>query len=302
MKKPSGLGRGLGAIIDSSEYVAQQPQKTAINEIPVSEIETNPWQPRTDFDQDELERLATSIRAMGIIQPLTLRRLGEHKYQVIAGERRLRASQMAGLDKVPAYIRDTDDDKMLELALVENIQRADLNPIEEALSYRRLIDECNLTQENMGERVGKSRSTIANSLRLLKLPPEIQQALRSKELSMGHARAIMGIDDPEIQISLYQQTVEFGYSVRRIEDLVRQYKEENSQDDSNATSQPAKKVKKNLAPVYEEIKSQFCSFFKKSDIKLDRADSGKGKITIPFASDDELNKILETLLLDNKNE
>ncbi|MDO4461094.1 MAG: ParB/RepB/Spo0J family partition protein [Bacteroidia bacterium] len=301
MKKPSGLGRGLGAIIDSSEYSTPQPQKTAINEIPVSEIETNPWQPRTDFDQDELERLATSIRSMGIIQPLTLRRLGEHKYQVIAGERRLRASQMAGLDKVPAYIRDTDDDKMLELALVENIQRADLNPIEEALSYQRLIDECNLTQENMGDRVGKSRSTITNSLRLLKLPPEIQQALRARELSMGHARAIMGIDDPDIQISLYQQAVEFGYSVRRIEELVRQYKEENTKDEGEEPK-PAKKSKKRLAPVYEEIKSQFCTFFKKSDIKLDRAESGKGKITIPFDSDDELKDILETLLLDNKGE
>lgn len=301
MKKPSGLGRGLGAIIESSDYKTPQPQQTAINEIPVSEIETNPWQPRTDFDQEELERLATSIRAMGIIQPLTLRKLDDHRYQIIAGERRLRASKLAGLDKVPAYVRETDDDKMLELALVENIQRADLNPIEEALSYQRLIDECNLTQEDMGGRVGKSRSTITNSLRLLKLPPEIQQALRERKLSMGHARAIMGIDDADIQMTLYQQTIDFGYSVRRIEELVRQYKEEKDPQSDDQTK-PAKQAKKRLAPVYEEIKAQFCSFFNKSDIKLDRADTGKGKITIPFASDEELKKIMETLLLDNKNE
>lgn len=295
MKKPSGLGRGLGAIIDSSEYTSTQPQKTAIIEVPIQEIETNPWQPRTDFDQEELERLATSIRSMGIIQPLTLRRLSDHKYQIIAGERRLRASQMAGLEKVPAYIRDAGDDTMLELALVENIQRADLNPIEEALSYQRLIDECSITQEAMADRVGKSRSTVTNSLRLLKLPPEIQQALRQKELSMGHARAIMGIDDPEIQITLYQQAVEFGYSVRRIEELVRQYKEEKPAD----LEKPAKASKKKLAPVYEEIKTQFCSFFNKQDIKLDRSEEGKGKITIPFASDEELKTIMEKLMLDD---
>ncbi|MCF0191751.1 MAG: ParB/RepB/Spo0J family partition protein [Marinilabiliaceae bacterium] len=291
-----GKGKGVGALIPNA-YEDPKPQ-TAINEISISDIEANPWQPRTDFDQEALEQLAASIRTMGVIQPLTLRRIRENKYQIIAGERRFRAAQLASLTTVPAYIRDAGDETMLELALVENIQRQDLNPIEESLSYQRLINECNITQDTLAERVGKSRSAVTNSLRLLKLPPEVQQGLRERKISSGHARAILAIEDSEIQSELYKQTLENGYSVRRIEELVREYKEENAGKSEDETPTRAAKARKpSLSAEYIPLKNQLATFFS-ADVRLERSDTGKGKITIPFTSDEELERIMA--LLDNR--
>ncbi|HNZ71768.1 MAG TPA: ParB/RepB/Spo0J family partition protein, partial [Prolixibacteraceae bacterium] len=201
MAKKNVLGRGLDALIEGADSVNQEHvAATSIDEIQISKIEANPWQPRTTFDEEALQDLANSIKEVGIIQPLTLRKVSENKYQIIAGERRFRASKLAGLEKVPAFIRESDDDRMLELALIENIQREDLDAIEISLSYQRLLDECQITQEELSERVGKKRSTVANYLRLLKLPAVIQKAIRDREISMGHARAIINVEDPETQI------------------------------------------------------------------------------------------------------
>lgn len=289
------LGRGLGALIQEANE-QDTPEQAAINEIDIDFIEANPWQPRTDFDEERLEELSASIKTLGIIQPLTLRKINEHRYQIIAGERRFRASKMAGLTTVPAYVRDAGDDTMLELALVENIQRHDLNPIEEALSYQRLIDECNLTQESMADRVGKKRSTVTNYLRLLKLPAEVQQGLRLREISMGHARALIGVEDPSIQIMLYQQIVECGYSVRRVEELVREYNGEGLEDNTD-NDQQSESVKKKTSPnaeVYNELSKKLSDKFG-SKIKFSCDDKGKGKITIPFSSNDDLERILAIL-------
>jgi ParB-like partition proteins len=208
--KKAVLGRGLGALIDnSSEVNVAKSQQASINEIDINKIEANPWQPRSHFDEERLNELATSIREIGIIQPLTLRKIGDDRYQIIAGERRFRASKLAGLAKVPAFVRDAGDETMLEMALVENIQREDLDPIEISISYQRLIDECNLTQESMSERVGKKRSTITNYLRLLRLPAEIQLGLREKQISMGHARAIINVEDAATQLMLFEQIIQF---------------------------------------------------------------------------------------------
>lgn len=292
--KKQGLGRGLGALIEGAND-DNKPEQAAINEIEISLIEANPWQPRTDFDQERLEELSASIKNVGIIQPLTLRRLENGRYQIIAGERRFRASKLAGLTKIPAYVRDAGDDTMLELALIENIQRSDLNPIEEALSYQRLIDECSLTQEVLADRVGKKRSTVTNYLRLLKLPAEIQAGLRERLISMGHARAIISIEDTDTQTMLYQQTLEHGYSVRRIEELVREYNEKNDSDagDTTATPKSAPKAQK-LGEEYKTLKQQLSNYFGAA-VKFDRNDTGKGKITIPFASDEDLERIMAIL-------
>lgn len=293
MKKP-GLGRGLSALI--SEAQEKPAEQASINEIDINLIEANPWQPRQEFDQEKLEELAASIQAVGLVQPLTLRRLDSGRYQIIAGERRFRASKLAGLDKVTAYVRDAEDDTMLELALIENIQRADLNPIEEALSYQRLIDECNFTQEVVADRVGKKRSTVTNYLRLLKLPAEIQAGLRSNLISMGHARAIISVDDADTQTMLYQQTIEFGYSVRRVEELVREYNNQGQQPEPPAPAPKRKPM--SLSEQFKDLKDKLSDRFG-TKVKFDRNENGKGKITIPFATDDELERILE--MLDNAN-
>ncbi len=290
--KKQGLGRGLGALISEAEE--RPAEQASINNIDIELIDVNPWQPRTEFDQDQLEELAASIKSVGIIQPLTLRKLEGGRYQIIAGERRYRASKLAGLTEVPAYVRDAGDDTMLELALIENIQRADLNPIEEALSYQRLIDECNLTQEVLAERVGKKRSTVTNYLRLLKLPAEIQAGLREKLISMGHARAIISVEDASVQSMLYQQTLEYGYSVRRVEELVREYNEGGKGDEPQSQDNPEPKPRKALSEEYNTLKEQLSARFG-TKIKFDRNDSGKGKITIPFANDEELERIMEIL-------
>jgi ParB family chromosome partitioning protein len=286
--KKNVLGRGLGALIDNADEISKQKPAASINEIDVSKIEANPWQPRTRFDEERLSELAASIRAIGIIQPLTLRKVSDDRYQIIAGERRFRAAKLAGLDKVPAYVRTAEDDTMLEMALVENIQREDLDPIEVAISYQRLIDECQLTQENMSERVGKKRSTISNYLRLLKLPAEIQLGLREKQITMGHARALINVEDPSTQLMIYEQVIEYDFSVRKVEDVVRELTAEKLEEPV------AKKEKITMPEEYQKLKKQLSNVFK-TNIQFSRSDEGKGKIIIPFRTDEELEKIINIL-------
>ncbi|WP_026474507.1 ParB/RepB/Spo0J family partition protein [Alkaliflexus imshenetskii] len=291
MTKKSALGRGLGALIDNSEDVRRPRPTASINEIEISKIEANPWQPRSHFDEERLNELALSIKGVGIVQPLTLRKIGEDRYQLIAGERRFRAAKLAGLEKVPAYVRDAEDDIMLEMALVENIQREDLDPIEVAISYQRLIDECNLTQENLSDKVGKKRSTITNYLRLLKLPAEIQLGLRERQISMGHARAIVNVENAEVQLSLFNQIVEFDYSVRKVEELVRTLGSNVEEPVAKEKSQTTESAQ---SEAYMALKNQLSNFFK-TNIQFSRSDNGKGKIIIPFRSDEELEKIISIL-------
>ncbi|MBR6250014.1 MAG: ParB/RepB/Spo0J family partition protein [Bacteroidales bacterium] len=297
MAKKFGLSRGMADILGENYVdVAPETAQAEKTEIDVNLIDANPWQPRTEFEDDKLEELSASIKANGIIQPLVLRRNGE-RYQIIAGERRFRAAKKAGLTAVPAVIRELDDSKMLEVALIENIQRADLNPIEEAISYQRLIEECQVTQEEMANRVGKNRSTITNFLRLLKLPKEIQEGLRRREITMGHARALINIEDEATQIMLYQQTVEYGYSVRRVEELVREYNErgEDVQEEPAADAvNDENKKKSSLSNEYVALKNQLSEKLG-AKVKFQRAESGKGKITIPFASDADLERIISVL-------
>ncbi|HNW50563.1 MAG TPA: ParB/RepB/Spo0J family partition protein, partial [Prolixibacteraceae bacterium] len=264
MAKRTALGRGLGALIDDASSINQS-TATSIDEIEIGMIEANPWQPRTTFDEEALRDLAQSIKEVGIIQPLTLRKVSDSKYQIIAGERRFRASKLAGLEKVPAFIRESDDSNMLELALIENIQREDLDAIEVAVSYQRLIDECSLTQEELSDRVGKNRSTVANYLRLLKLPVVIQKAIRDREISMGHARAIITVNDPETQIMLYHQIVKYEFSVRKIEDIVRKINSEEEPHKEQPTEKPSKFPKE-----YEELKNHLSQHFSTNvDFKID---------------------------------
>jgi ParB family chromosome partitioning protein len=288
MARKNALGRGLGALIDNSEDYGQGAPKpeAAINEIPVEKIEGNPWQPRSRFDEEKLNELAASIKEIGIIQPLTLRKAG-HKYQLIAGERRFRAAKISGLKTVPAYVRLAEDNTMLEMALVENIQREDLDPIEVAISYQRLMDECELTQENMSERVGKKRSTISNYLRLLKLPAEIQLGLREKQITMGHARALINLDDQKARIKIFNQAVKNDLSVRKVEEMVR--------DLARGEESKKKDKKKEELPVeYEQLRQQLSNFFK-TNIQFSRSNNGTGKIVIPFRTDEELEKIINEL-------
>ena len=230
MSRKNALGRGLGALIDGVEKEALEKKVEANMQIPVELIESNPFQPRTRFDEESLEELASSIRQLGLVQPITVRETGGGRFQLIAGERRLRAARLAGLTHVPAFIRTADDQAMLELALVENIQRVDLDAIDVAISYQRLIDECRLTQEEMSERVGKQRSTISNYLRLLKLPPEIQLGIKNKQLTMGHARTLINVDDPKKQIEVYYRIIDEDLSVRNTEELVRILQSDNLKD------------------------------------------------------------------------
>jgi ParB family chromosome partitioning protein len=283
MAKKSVLGRGLGALIDDVDEVQAIPERDLSNEIEISKIEANPYQPRTKFDEEALQELAQSIKEIGIVQPITVRKINNNSYQLIAGERRFRASKIAGLRKIPAYIRLAEDDKMLEMALVENIQREDLDSIEIAISYQRLIDECKLTQENLSERVGKKRSTISNYLRLLRLPAEIQKGIREKKLLMGHARALVNVNNPKSQLDIFELTVENDYSVRKVEELVR---------DLNKRGKADQKEKKLTLPnEYESLKDHLAKHFK-TNVDLKRNSNGKGKIIIPFKSDDDLERIL----------
>lgn len=282
--KRNVLGRGLGALIDDADKI--QPG-AGINEIELSRIEANPFQPRTNFDEETLKELAESIKEIGLIQPITLRKIADDKYQIIAGERRFRAAQIAGLETIPAYIRKAKDEAMLEMALVENIQREDLDAIEIALSYQRLLDELEFTQEELSTRVGKKRSTIANYLRLLKLPAVIQKGLIDKMISMGHARAIINIEDSEIQTMIYSQIVKMGLSVRRVEEIVRNL---NNED----TKEKADSGREKFPAHYQNIKKQLDNLFS-SKIGFSINNSGKGKIVIPFNSAADLDRIVKII-------
>lgn len=294
MGKKAALGRGLGALIDDSKYEAKKVEMTsAVNEVELSQIDLNPFQPRKQFDQESLDELSSSIQKLGIIQPVTLRKLlDEDRYQLISGERRFRAAKQAGLQSIPAFIREADDQALLELALVENIQREDLNAIEVALSYQRLIEECSLTQDKMSERVGKKRSTIANYLRLLKLPAEIQIGIRDRKISMGHARALVNIEDPKKQINLFFKIINEGLSVRKIEVLVREINNPPADTEKDDQKEAQKKV--SLPEEFKGIRKSLSKVFN-TKIELKRDDAGKGRIVIPFSSDDELQHIAELL-------
>ena len=289
MAKKNVLGRGLGALIDGADTYNFNEVRSSINEVEISKIVANPYQPRTTFDEEALNELAASIRELGIIQPITLRKINENQFQIIAGERRFRAAKIAGLTTIPAYVRTADDEGMLEMALVENIQREDLDAIEIALSYQRLIEECKLTQEDLSDRVGKKRSTVTNYLRLLKLPAKIQKGIVEKAISMGHARALVNIKDSEMQLMIYDETLKNDFSVRRVAEIVRNYNEDNS------SFTPKEKAGKPKFPSeYDDLNNHLSKFFhSKIDFRMDQ--SGKGKIVIPFGSTKDLERILGIL-------
>ena len=302
-KTPRGLGKGLGALLGDNtdlssfrkpvEYInktvvtSEQPQNTAdIMLIPVGMIEPNPFQPRSAFDQDAMEELADSIRTLGLIQPITVRKKSHDRYQIISGERRFRASKMAGMNEIPAYIRETDDQGMLEMAIVENIQREDLDPIEVALSYQRLIEECSLTQEQMATRVGKKRASVTNYLRLLRLPAKIQHDLKVGLLSVGHAKVLLGVESQEIQEKLCDLVIKEELSVRQLENMIRKMeKGENPKDKPQEQDLPEDYFK-----VLEIVGKYFTN-----NISLKRNSSGKGTMTIHFSSDEEISKFLKAL-------
>ena len=295
-KKRGSLGRGLSAILGNNtidipaEIKSNNTSVTGkTHKIAIAEIVTNPFQPRTEFDQEKLHELSLSIEQLGIIQPITVRKLNENKYQLISGERRFRASKLAGLTKLPAYVRVANDQEMLEMALVENIQRENLNPIEVALSYQRLIEEIKLTQEQCSERVGKNRSTVTNFLRLLKLPSEIQKGLSTGEISTGHARALISVKNKESQINIFHDTVANGYSVREVEQIVKDFADSNYKRTSKtkAISTP------NPLPFQQQKMVHDLSRNLDKDVELKRNKKGKGKLIIPFTNDEELAKIFE---------
>ncbi|MDJ1502547.1 ParB/RepB/Spo0J family partition protein [Cytophagaceae bacterium BD1B2-1] len=293
LKRRNALGRGLGALLQQTEplnetELTQVPSINSVSDIDVDTIETNPFQPRTSFDRDALNELAESIRVQGIIQPITVRQLDRDHYQLISGERRLQASKLAGLKEIPAYVRTANDQQMLEMALIENIQRENLNAMEIALSYQRLISECSLKQEELGERVGKNRATVNNYLRLLKLPPDIQAALRDNRLSMGHARAIINVENIEAQLAIFHKIIEEDLSVRAVENMVRNLAEESGQK--------KKKERKPLRMEYTQLQYKLSSFLS-TKVTLKSNDKNQGEIRIPFVSEDDLNRILEILSL-----
>lgn len=288
--KKRGLGRGLDAILQSPEtditstdisgnYVAG-----AIAQIDIDKIETNPFQPRTDFDEAALNELAESIKNQGVIQPVTVRKMGYDKYQLISGERRLRASKMAGLQTIPVFIRVANDEQMLEMALIENTHRENLNAREVAISYQRLLEECQLTQDQLSEKIGKDRSTVSNFLRLLKLPAEIQIALRDGYITMGHARAIISIDDKTKQLLILKRIIDEDLSVRQVELLVRDFNEE--------TKKPVKK-QANIVPDNYKAKADTLSKTLKMNVKVSRDSKGKGSLTIKFKNDEEFERLID---------
>jgi len=283
--KKNVLGRGLDALITMEEV--KTGGSSSINEVDLKRIFPNPDQPRREFDQESLNELASSIRELGIIQPITLREVGHEKYQIIAGERRYRASIIAGLGSIPAYIRTTGDEEVLEMALIENIQREDLNAIEVALAYQNLIEQYNLTQERLSERIGKKRTTIANFLRLLKLPADIQMGLKDKKIDMGHARALIPVDNPTVQLKIYEEILTHELSVRKVEELVKAY---NAGKNIDEIAQ--KEKKKNALPEeYNLLKKHLTKYFK-TRVQFSINDKGKGKISIPFKSEEDLERII----------
>ncbi len=286
-KKKSGLGRGLGSLIPADATTIRN-RATQQNDIPIDAIEVNPFQPRKAFDETALQELADSIKELGVIQAISVKDMGNGKYQLISGERRLRASKMAGLKKIPAYIRtDVTDQSMLEMALVENIQREDLNAIEVAQTYQQLIDECKMTQEQLSTRVGKSRSAIANFLRLLNLPPKIQTGIRDEKISMGHARALLGAKDEETMLMIYDQILKYDFSVRKVEEIIKEY------TGGKAEKKEKKKVlatNEDYALLQKSLSNRFAT-----DVELKRNTKGKGKIVIPFKNDSDFERIIAIL-------
>jgi len=290
MSKKPALGRGLSALLENSKTDittkgngVNAPVVNSVSVIRITQIETNPFQPRTNFEETALQELSESIRQHGIIQPLTVRKLGYDRYQLISGERRFRASQIAGLTEVPAYIRIADDQEMLEMALVENIQREDLDPIEVSLSYKRLIDECNLTQEQLSEKVGKQRSTVTNFLRLLKLPAPIQKSLRDGEITMGHAKALINIDNEDRQLAIFAMALEQDFSVRQIEDLAR--------GEKIKVTPKIGRIEKPLSIEDKEIAKNLDKIFNKS-YQFKRNAKGGGTLTLSFSNENELKHIV----------
>lgn len=287
-KKFPALGRGLDALISIEDEV-QTNGSSSINEVPIAQIKANPNQPRREFDPIALEELAESIKQIGIIQPITLRKMEDDTYQIIAGERRWRASQMAGLETIPAYIRTADDEKMMQMALVENIQREDLNAIEIALAYQNLIEQYKLTQDKLSEKVGKKRATVANYLRLLKLPAQVQVALQNREMDQGHARALLGLSQPSLQLKVYNEIRDKGYSVRQVEDIVKSI---NDAEEYKGTAKASKKQGGHRSlEEYNLLKNKLSDFFQ-TKVQMTCSAQGKGKITIPFSNDEELERII----------
>ena len=304
-KQQRGLGKGLGALLGQEAdlssirqpvgYVnknivsstSQKQDTSDILRIPTDMIEPNPFQPRMSFDQESLEELADSVRTLGLIQPITVRRKSADRYQIISGERRYRACQMCGMDMIPAYIRDTNDQGMLEMAIVENIQRENLDPIEVAMSYQRLIEECDLTQEQMAIRVGKKRASVTNFLRLLKLPAKIQHDLKVGLLSVGHAKVLLGIDDTSLQETLCDMVIKEGMSVRQLEDKIKRLTEDKRPEQTPAHSQ---ELPENYVKVLEIVGKYF-----ENDISLKRNNNGKGSMTIRFNNDEEVTRFLKAL-------
>jgi len=294
MTKRPALGRGLSALLEDNKTDvtadnrdAEFPKTVGSNaEIEISKIEANPFQPRTQFEEEALEELAQSIRELGIIQPVSVRKMGYDTYQLISGERRFRAAQLAGLTNIPAYIRIANDQSMLEMALVENIQRSELDAMEVAFSYKRLIEECNLTQEELSKRVGKKRSTISNYLRLLKLPALVQNGIRNNKISMGHARSLINMEDENAQVKLYEKIVEETLSVRKAEELAKASKSKSIKKPSNNPLPLSLVDKKIISELSGKLKVK---------VGFQRKDAGQGKITIPFASEEELEQILKVI-------
>lgn len=284
--KRNALGRGLDSLISMDDVPARG--SSAINDIALSQISPNPDQPRTTFDEDALDELATSIKELGIIQPLSLRKMGPDSYQIIAGERRYRAALRAGLTSVPAYIRTVNDTELTEMALIENIQREDLNAIEIALTFKKLIDQYNLTQERLSERIGKKRATIANFLRLLKLPAEVQLGLRDKRVDMGHARALLSIEKPSLQLKLYNEILKNGLSVRKVEELAKSYNQGTEPKDNPKNSSPKNRFSNS---DFDILKKHLSATFK-TPVQFSCDNNGKGKITFPFKNEDELERLI----------
>ncbi len=281
----NALGRGLDSLISMDDVPARG--SSAINDIDVTLISPNPDQPRTTFDEEALDELAASIRELGIIQPLSLRKTGPDSYQIIAGERRYRAAIKAGLTSVPAYIRTANDSELTEMALIENIQREDLNAIEIALTFKKLIDQYQLTQERLSERIGKKRATIANFLRLLKLPAEVQLGLRDKRVDMGHARALLSIEKPSLQLKLYNEILRRGLSVRKVEELAKAYRHA----DEAGEDTPATGGADSRANDYDILKKHLSASFRRP-VQFTCNAKGKGKITFPFQNEDELEQLI----------
>lgn len=294
MAKKNALGRGLDALITFNDGETQG--SSSISEVELDKIIPNPDQPRRVFDEEALRELSVSIKSIGVIQPVTLRKLEDDTYQIIAGERRYRASQMAGLSTIPAYIKTADNDEMMEMALVENIQREDLNSIEIALAYQNLIDTLSLTQEQLSERVGKKRATVTNYLRLLKLPAEVQMGVKNKKIDMGHARALITMDDPVAQLSLYNLILEEGLSVRKVESMVKDYDEGTSiqqlKDVGGRKPKTGKSTSRQQSPDDFDALKQHLSAYFQTDVQFSYNKRGKGKITIPFDSPEDLERII----------